>query len=131
MIEMICAIVIIGFLAGLAIPRLTTTVEKSRLGEAINILETLRGAQELYKQENGAYTGSASDLDITIPTPRNFSDPTVADADPIASIQRNAGGYNYTLKINIDGTIKCAGVSPANICAKIGCGGGASSDQCN
>lgn len=131
-IELIFVLVVIGVLAGLAIPRFSHTIEKSRTAEAINILQTLRDAQEVYKLENnGVYTATIGSLDVTIPASKNFVAPTTAAANPIASIQRNAGGYNYTLKIDSDGTVKCTGVTPANICARLGCAGGAGSDQCN
>ena len=124
-IELIFAIVIIGILAGLALPRLSHTIEKSRIAEAVNILQTLRDAQEVYNLENAGYTADPNDLDVTIPASRNFNDPTLATADPIASIERNAGGYRYTLTIDADGTVSCGGtVNPANICAKLGCPGG-------
>ena len=92
LIELIVVIVVVGVLAGLAVPRFSNTIEKSRIAEAINILATLRDAQEVYKLENGGYLlGPSPDpLDVTIPPSSNFNAPTVA-ADPIASIQRNAG----------------------------------------
>ena len=123
--ELIVAIIIVGVLAGLAIPRFSSTIEKSRTAEAINILETLRNAQEVYKLENGVYTDTLDDLDVTIPASQNFNDPALATADPVASVERNAGGYQYTLTIDADGTVSCGGTeNPANICAKLGCPGG-------
>lgn len=128
LIELIFAVVIIGILAALAIPRFSSTIEKSRTAEAINTLETLRNAQEVYKLENGAYTDTRRNLDVTIPASRNFEAPNVSDTpDPLASIRRNASGYDYTLTIDIDGTVRCAGTAPANICTKLGCPG----DVCN
>lgn len=126
LMELIFAVVIVGVLAGLAIPRFSHTIEKSRSAEAIHILETLRNAQEVYKLENnGAYAALVDDLDVTIPASRNFQAPTVAAADPVASIDRNAGGYQYTLTIDADGTVNCGGVvNPAGICATLGCPGG-------
>ncbi len=125
LIELIVVIVVIGILTGLAIPRFIHTVEKSRIAEAINILETLRNAQEVYKLENGVYTAVLTNLDVTIPASKNFSVPDVATANPIASIERNAGGYRYTLTIDSDGTLRCGGtVNPAGICATLGCPGG-------
>ncbi|MBI5149670.1 MAG: prepilin-type N-terminal cleavage/methylation domain-containing protein [Candidatus Omnitrophica bacterium] len=134
LIELIFALLIVGILASIALPRFSHTVEKSRITEAINILSTLRDAQELYRQEKGTYTAVRDDLDVTINTPAYFLMPTVDDVEPIASIRRNAGGYDYTLTIDgingDDGTVKCAGVAPAGICAKLGCNGGAG-DECN
>lgn len=125
LMELMFAIVIIGVLAALALPRFSRTIEKSRIAEAVNILETLRNAQEAYNLEYGAYTDTLGDLDVTIPPSRNFNAPALATADPIASIERNAGGYRYTLTIDADGTVRCGGtVNPANICAKLGCPAG-------
>ena len=130
LMELMFVIVIVGILAGVAIPRFSHTIEKSRTAEAINILQTLRDSQEVYKLENGAYTANKDNLDITIPASKNFLAPTTAAANPIASIERNAGGYRYTLTIDINGTVKCGGtVNPANICAKLGCSG--SGGACN
>lgn len=128
LIELIFVVVIIGILAGLALPRFSHTIEKSRSAEAIHILETLRNAQEVYNLENTGYTADPDALDVTIPASRNFEAPAVSDTpDPLASIRRNASGYDYTLTIDIDGTVRCAGIAPANICARLGCPG----DICN
>jgi prepilin-type N-terminal cleavage/methylation domain-containing protein len=125
LVELVFAVIIIGILASIALPRFSHTVEKSRITEAVNILATLRDAQELYRQEKGFYSADLDDLDVTINAPANFAIPTVAAADPIASIVRNAGGYQYTLTIDADGTVSCGGtVNPANICATLGCAGG-------
>ena len=125
LMELIVAIIIVGVLASLAIPRFSDTIEKSRTAEAINILQTLREAQEVYRLENPGYTADPTDLDVTIPASQNFNAPTLATADPVASIERNAGGYQYTLTIDADGTVSCGGTeNPANICAKLGCPGG-------
>lgn len=130
LIELIFAIVIIGVLASLALPRYTYTMEKMRLAEGLQILETLRSAQDTYRTETGAYTNNPALLDVEINAPANFAMPTVAVADPIATIVRLAPA-SYTLTIDADGTIKCSGGSPANICAKIGCSGGVGADECN
>lgn len=131
LIELIFVIVVIGVLAGLAVPRFSNTIEKSRIAEAINILQVLRDSQEVYRLENPGYAADINNLDVTIATSRNFNAPTAAAADPIASIQRIPGAYEYTLTIDIAGTVKCAGVAPANICAQLGCAGGGGNDQCN
>lgn len=128
MMEIISVVLIISVLAALALPRFSDTIEKSRITEAINILEALRNAQEIYNLENGAYTAVVDDLEVTIPASQNFDVPTVSDApDPLASVRRNAAGYDYTLTIDVDGTVRCAGVTPAGICARLGCPG----DICN
>ena len=126
LIELIFAIVIIGILAALAIPRFFQTIEKSRSAEAVNILQALRDAQEVYYLEyNGVYADTPGDLDVTIPVSRNFEVPTVSDSpEPVASIERDASGYQYTLTIDTDGMVCCIGTAPANICAILGYPGG-------
>ncbi len=125
LVELMVVIIIVGVLASLAMPRFSNTIEKSRIAEAINILQTLRDAQEVYSLENAGYTADINDLDVTIPVSRNFNDPTLATADPIVSIERNAGGYQYTLSIDADGAVSCGGtVNPAEVCTILGCPGG-------
>lgn len=122
--EIVITIVILSFIVSMALPRYLITIEKTKTAEAMNILTALKDAQILYKYENGVYTATPGDLDVTIPTPSNFNDPTAAAADPIASIQRKTGApYDYTLTIDANGAIKCAEVSPAGICANVGCSG--------
>jgi prepilin-type N-terminal cleavage/methylation domain-containing protein len=124
LLEIVITVVILSFLISMALPRYLITLEKTKTAEAMNILTALKDAQILYKYENGAYTATPGDLDVTIPTPANFNDPTVATADPIASIQRKTGApYDYTLTIDANGAIKCAEVSPAGICVNVGCSG--------
>ncbi len=129
LIELIFVVVIVGILATLAAPRFFHTVEKSRIAEATQILETLRNAQEVYKLEHdGAYAAALTDLDVDVTTSpsRNFGLPEVFDSpEPLASIERDAGGYQYTLSIDTDGTVRCGGtVSPTGICARLGCPSG-------
>ena len=125
LIELIVVIVVVGVLAGLAVPRFSNTIEKSRIAEAINILATLRDAQEVYKLENSAYTATVTNLDVTIPASKNFMAPETTAGNPLAKIRRNADGYDYTLTIDIDGTVKCTlGVAPADICTRLGCPSG-------
>ena len=64
LIELIFAIVIIGVLASLAIPRYTYTMEKMRLAEGLQILETLRSAQDAYRTETGTYANDPDLLDV-------------------------------------------------------------------
>ena len=133
LIELIITIIIVGVLASIAMPRFAFVIEKMRSAEALKILEALRNAQEIYKVENGSYTTVLSDLDVTIPQPENFEVPTLASSNPIVSIERDTAvtEYVYTLTIDNNGTIKCSGTTPAEICSKLGCTGGAGSDECN
>jgi len=135
LVEIMITIVIVGILAGLALPRFTITLERMKMTEGMKILNTLRNAQELFNVENGGYTSNINNLDVTIPPPDNFEDPNVFDTpDPLASIRREiaVAAYDYTLTIDIDGTIKCVPPeTPANICTRLACTGGAGNNECN
>ncbi len=119
--EIVVTIMILGFLASMALPRYLITLEKAKTAEAMNILTALKDAQILFRYENGVYTSGLADLDITIPAPAHFNPPTVAVSDPIATIQRKTGAY--TLTIDANGAIKCGVENPVGICAKVGCSG--------
>ncbi|MDP8266736.1 MAG: prepilin-type N-terminal cleavage/methylation domain-containing protein [Candidatus Aceula meridiana] len=111
LMEVIIVIIIAGILASVAIPRYSGAIEKSRAAEGAYILGTLLGAQERYNLENSSYADDPALLDVTIPTPRNFNDPSVSsnccntDDTVCASIVR--GGALYTLSIQCDGDIVC------------------------
>ncbi len=134
--ELVVTIVIIGALSLIALPKLSFVLEKTRSAEGIQILSALRGAQELYFQENGAYATDLTQLDISLTNIQNFSSLSNAniDSDPtaIAKITRNNGTYTYIFTINNGGTIFCEdNGSPANTCTKLGCSGGGGSNECN
>ena len=126
LVEVIVVIVIIGAIAGLALPGFQSSTETVRSREAVNILTALLGAQNRYAMENGGvFTNVLNDLDVTIPTPGNFAAPTVSAAvnptDVAVTIVRSAGGFygSYTLTITRAGAVACAGGS-GGICSKIG-----------
>ncbi|MCA9405934.1 MAG: prepilin-type N-terminal cleavage/methylation domain-containing protein [Candidatus Omnitrophica bacterium] len=69
LLEIIVVIIIVGVLASLALPRLFSTIETTRGGEASRAIGVIRGAMErCYLQGNQAYTGcTISVLDIDDP----------------------------------------------------------------
>ena len=123
LLEVMVAIIIVGVLAAMALPRYFASLEVVRSREGVGILTSLMGAQKRYALENGgSYTSTLTDLDVTIPTSINFNAPTVSDSNPVASIQRNNtnNSYgNYTVTITDVGVVACSGGS-GSICNKIG-----------
>ena len=75
LIEMLVVVLIIGILAGVALPQYTKTVEKARLAEPLTILPSLAKAVDLYLLVNDypnssiAFLGDSAtgslDIDIT------------------------------------------------------------------
>lgn len=118
--EIIVTIIILGVIASLGIPRLNFAIEKTRSAEGLEILQTIREAQQVYLLENGSYATLLTELDVSIPedTIKYFDEPVLGDpanAGPVASIQRSSDPW-YTLAIFEDGTITCTGAT----CGKLG-----------
>jgi len=58
LIELLVVVLIIGILSAIALPQYTRAVEKSRIAEAMNILDSLRTAVDFYVLENGYKRGN-------------------------------------------------------------------------
>ncbi|MFH1359587.1 MAG: prepilin-type N-terminal cleavage/methylation domain-containing protein [Candidatus Omnitrophota bacterium] len=135
LVEITIVVIIIGILAGLALPRLSFVVERQRSTEGTNILAAIRAAQERWRLESGNYTANILDLDIGVPGlngepfPRNFNAPVLQNGggggnctnNRLASIVRT--GVLYTLEICGQGdpaNIFCTDGTIPNICSKMG-----------
>jgi len=133
LVELIATVIVLSVLIAVAVPRFTFVLEKARAGEGMHLLEVLRQAQEVYKQETGGFTNDITQLDVTIPDPKYFDPPTVGIplTAPLATIVRDTAiaANGYTLTIVQDGTIQCS--SPAAMCIRLGCTGGVGNDECN
>ena len=102
LLELLMVVVIIGILAGLAIPQYLKTTEKARIAEAVGVLGGIRSSQIRYFAENSTYGTSLSQLDL---------DPSAAGA--------MAGTPNFTYTIAsasaaaFDATATRSGALPA------------------
>jgi prepilin-type N-terminal cleavage/methylation domain-containing protein len=67
LLELILVVIILGVLASLGVVQYTNVIEKSRTGEAVSCLGTLRTLELVYYQEQGAY-GTAAQLNSGLPT---------------------------------------------------------------
>lgn len=97
LLELIVVIIILGILASFAIPQLFRTIERARVGEALSIIPTLVQSEVRYGQQYGAYTNSATNLDVELPAMRYFAatfnstavaNPTVSTR--VVTLTRNA-----------------------------------------
>src|SRR3989338_1285361 len=123
LIEILVALIIVGILASVALPRYGRVTERSRQAEAISILSVMRGAQLRYSADNGTYTTSTANLDIELPDNNNdgtrgdgkffdYSLPLSPGDTDLARAARNnvsqtAGISGYTLKVDRNGNILC------------------------
>jgi prepilin-type N-terminal cleavage/methylation domain-containing protein len=80
LIELLVVVLIIGVLAATAVPQYFKLVEKSKIAEAIHLIDAIRGSQERYVSKYGGYcTGTISTcggFDMNIPTLKYFNTPT-------------------------------------------------------
>ena len=65
LIELLVVVLIVGILAAIAIPQYFKTVEKSKLGEANAVFNTIKSAQERYRANGGLYASDLNNLDIS------------------------------------------------------------------
>lgn len=64
LIEILIVVIIIGVLAGLALPRYERAVENARVAEALKILSTIRSAEFQFASAHNRYTNNTADLNI-------------------------------------------------------------------
>jgi len=134
LIQTVVVIIVLGALAGMAIPRMITLTWKVKNQEALPVLHALLEAQFEYKRVNGTYTASLGNLDVTIPTLKNFENVTVYNAvldelcvveghQMVASVHvTGATASNpYALFIIDDGTICCVVLNAdSGLCSRMG-----------
>jgi prepilin-type N-terminal cleavage/methylation domain-containing protein len=109
LMEIMVVVVIVAALASLALPRFTSTVERVRASEGVQLLTALLGAQKVYQLENGNYANSLASLEVEILRADGFNVGSINvqnNPNNVASIQRTGA---YTLRIDEDGNIFCAG----------------------
>ncbi len=123
LLELIIVIIVIGILAGLAMPQYFRIVEKARTAEGIQLIGLVRSGQLRYYAEYSAYTSSISALDVENTTAKFFTIRAGNSSASLATASRNANqnpGYGtYNLSINEAGNITCSGGS-GGACTKIG-----------
>ena len=75
LIELLVVVLIIGILAGVALPQYEKAVMKSRMNSVLPLIRAIKEANEVYYMANGKYTDNLEELDIAIPAGNTNSKP--------------------------------------------------------
>ena len=75
LMELLVVVLIIGILAGVALPQYETAVLKSKMNSIVPLVRAIKNANEVYYMANGKYTDNLNDLDISIPAGNANSKP--------------------------------------------------------
>ncbi|MBI4057342.1 MAG: prepilin-type N-terminal cleavage/methylation domain-containing protein [Elusimicrobia bacterium] len=82
LIELLTVVLMIAVLSAVALPQYVRTVERSRIQEAVGVIEALRKAEIRYYHQRGDLTNDLSELDFELPSLRYFSPPTFINVAP-------------------------------------------------
>ena len=114
LLELLMVVIIIAILASIALPQYFKTVERSRGSEALQILATIRGAEQRYKAQSptNVYTLALTDIDVEVPGV-GVNPPSVNWAYSIAGINGIAtrAGTGATIQVNLDSGATCTSLT--------------------
>jgi len=66
LLELLVVVIIIGILAGIALPQYKLAVARSRLSNILSLFASIKQAQEVYYMMHNEYTNYAEDLDLDL-----------------------------------------------------------------
>lgn len=89
LLELLMVVIIIAILASLALPQYLRTVAKARRSEALNVLATIRSAEQRYKAEKSVFSDAFGPLDL------DYSNASGA----VTGNQMNVGSWTYDVSL--------------------------------
>ncbi len=107
MVELIIVVVILGILAGIAIPGYRKTVEKGFGDEAKVVLQAIYTAERSYRLHHNTYSSSLANLTAYIENPNTTGAKFVYSISSVAAttFQARATRNSKYLAINQDGPV--------------------------
>ena len=97
LIELLLVVVIIGILAAIVVPKLTSRSEESRISAAKADIQVLSGMLSTYEVDNGKYPSSEQGLLALLqrpggtPEPKNWKGPYIKSAE----LPKDPWGHEY------------------------------------
>ena len=102
LIELLVVVLIIGVLAGIALPQYQKAVAKAQAAEAISTVRVVADAAERYRLANGTYPTKFDLLDISLPYPGN----TKGYWNITSCLLDTKSNDNWSLQLYDNGTLK-------------------------
>ena len=107
LIELLVVVLIIGILAAMALPQYFKAVERSRMTEAVTLMDSIAKAQRRKFLQTNHYANDFRGLDVS---PKGATgDLYFTKGDP----QTGAGGNGFRIRLVIDGSFR-SGILSAN-----------------
>ncbi|MBP9853427.1 MAG: type II secretion system protein [Candidatus Omnitrophica bacterium] len=125
--EIMAVIVILSVLISLIIPNYSLALRRTENQEAEQVLRAIWIAQKDYQMENDVFASDGSQLDITIPSLKNFSSSLIpaqascgsSSSVALAQMQKMVNGtLEYEIVLLDDGRIFCTPCG--GICRRMG-----------
>lgn len=113
LLELTVAVVVLGVLSMMAVPRYQAAIERTRAAEAFTYLSQVEGAQERHNARTGEYAKSTKQLNMKMDAPKRFHVGTFSSYDwqtqwelRLTRQSASSGPGNYTVTWNQNGFIR-------------------------
>ncbi len=128
--EIMVALIVMGIMAFMALPRMMTFMDRVKSQEATQALTLIYGEQLGHEKDTGSYASSLGALDVTFNSLKNFKTLVVDNSSStVTGSLSTAKAYlasltalddSYVLYVLLDGTIVCTPDGASTKCNRMG-----------